>query len=364
MATYYWTGKVSSNVQDANNWSLWGPSSGITLPVSAPSKPVDNSDIIFAKYPSTFPIYGPAGFLSGTSGGTAAVTIATLQVKEDFNKSLGTSSNYFKFYAKEVDLNRAASGYTSAYLDIVSDPAGICGGEGNAFINIKAKAAGVKYYIKGTPWMVQVPQVAYQTFAEIYGYNSNSFYQSLNGNSKDIFYFDHTTVTPILYSPSGEDITTSSATQYFFGSPTINVNQGYDNNGVLFLSGTNLIMNLTETGVSGSNPVDLPYTVFNSLNIGLQGAGSSTSNIVNSYHETFIESLSIQNGTLNFNDPSTTSVIISGNFYPDKAVITSTAKDNLEIATLTVRNTTGTDTPNIKLYGNYDITAYPNDPLA
>ena len=102
MATYYWTGKVSSSVQDVNNWSLWGPSSGITLPPAAPTKPVDGSDVILAKYPSTYPVYGPAGFLSGTSGGTLSVSLATLQVKEDFNKDIGTSSNYFKFIANLI----------------------------------------------------------------------------------------------------------------------------------------------------------------------------------------------------------------------------------------------------------------------
>ena len=186
----------------------------------------------------------------------------------------------------------------------------------------------------------------------------------MSGNASDEFYFDSTTTTPILYSPNGENITETSATQYFFGSPTININQGYQNTAIMFLSGTNLTMNLTQTGISGSNPVDLPYTLFNSLNVGMQGGGNSNSNIINSYHETFIETLAIQHGTVNFNDPSTVSVITSGNFYPDKAVITTTANNNLEIATITVRNTNGTDTPNIKLFGNYDITAYPNNPLA
>jgi len=364
MATYYWTGKVSSNVQDVNNWSLWGPSSGITLPPAAPTKPVNGSDVVLAKYPTTYPIYGPAGFLSGTSGGTLAVSIATLQVKEDFNKDIGISSNYFKFFAKEVDLNRASSGYTLAYIDIVEDPAGICGEDGNALVNVKAKASGCSFYIKGKAWQVQVPQVGYQTFAKIYGYGSNSYFACLSGNATDEFYFDSTTITPRLYSPNGEDITETSGTQYFFGSPKINISQGYSNTGILLLSGTNLTMNLTQTGISGSNPLDLPYTLFNSLNIGIQGGGNSNSNIINSYHETFIETLSIQHGTLNFNDPSTVSVITSGNFYPDKAVLTTTANNNLEIATLTVRNTNGTDVPNIKLFGNYDITAYPNDPLA
>ena len=362
MATYYWTGKVSSDVQNANNWSLWGPSSGVTLPASAASKPVDGSDVVLAKYPTTYPIFGPQGFLSGVSGGTLAVQLATLQVKEDFSKDIGTSSNYFKFYAKEIDLNRNSSGYTLAYIDIVSDPAGICGANGNALVNVKAKAAGVKYYFKGAAWQIQVPQVAYTTYAKIYGYNSNADYACLNGNSNDEFYFDHTTVTPRNINENGEDITTSSAL-YFFGSPTINISQGFQGEHIILLSGNALKMNLLETGVSGSNPVDLPYTLFNSLAIGMQGGGNSNSNIVNSYHETFIESLSIQNGTINFNDPSTTSIIISGNFYPDKAILTTTASKNLEIATLTVRNTTGTDSTNIKLYGNYDITAYPNDPL-
>lgn len=364
MATYYWTGKVSSNVQDANNWSLWGPSSGITLPASAPSKPVDNSDVIFAKYPSTFPIYGPAGFLSGTSGGTAAVTIATLQVKPDFNKDIGTSSNYFKFYAKLVDLNRADGGYTLAYIDVVEDPAGICGPDGNATVNIKGRA-GVKYFIKGNAWKVNVPTFATQTGAEIYGYGANSYFQSLSNNSKDIFYFDHTTTTPTLYSQSGDDITNEEANQYFFGSPTINIKQGYNNRANVALGGSQLVMNLIESGPSGSNPIDLPPTTFNSLSIGyFSNSMTSTSNVVNCYHEVGFDELNVQWGTINFNDPNAVSVIYSGEFIPEKAVITTSQSNNLEIATLTIKNILGTDTPSIKLYGNYDITAYPNDPLA
>ena len=361
MATYYWTGRVSSNVQDVNNWSLWGPSSGITLPPAAPTKPVNGSDVILAKYPATFPIYGPAGFLSGTSGGTAAVSIATLQVKSDFNKDIGDPSNYFKFFAKLVDLNRT-SGYTLAYLDIVADPAGICGPDGNATVNIKGR--DVKYFIKGNAWSVNVPTHPTQTSAEIYGYGSNSYFQTLGNNSKDIFYFDHTTTTPTLYSASGDDITNDEANQYFFGSPTINIKQGYVNRANVSLGGSQLVMNLLQSGVSGSNPLDLPPTSFNSLSIGYYSPfTTSTSNVVNCYHEVGFDELNIQWGTINFNDPNAVSVIYSGEFIPEKAILNSLENNNLEIATLTIKNILGTDTPNIKLFGNYDITAYPNDPL-
>ena len=54
MATYYWTGAVSTDVNDARNWSLWFTLDGITsAPPAAPSKPVSGSDIYFRKYNTT-----------------------------------------------------------------------------------------------------------------------------------------------------------------------------------------------------------------------------------------------------------------------------------------------------------------------
>jgi hypothetical protein len=359
MATYYWTGKVSSDVQNANNWSLWGPSSGVTLPASAASKPVDGSDVILAKYPTTYPIFGPRGFLSGVSGGITAIQLATLQVKEDFDKDIGTSSNYFKFFAKNVDLNKSGSGYTLAYIELTANPDGITMVEDpHAIVNIKSTVSTFQYYIKGVASLINIPQVKYETAAKIYLYNLSSPFMVLNNSSRDEFYLNSTTTMPTIFDVNQNDIT-ASFNQVFVGSPVINIAQGFQSTGTITLAG-NSVMNLTATGVSGSNPLDLPYTLFNTLNIGTIGSGQSN---VNSYHETFIEKINIENGTINFYDPSTVSIITSGEFNPESATITSTNNNNLEIATLTIKNINGKAAPNIKLYGNYDITAYPNDPL-
>jgi hypothetical protein len=361
MATYYWTGKVSSDVQNANNWSLWGPSSGVTLPASAASKPVDGSDVVLAKYPTTYPIFGPQGFLSGVSGGTLAVQLATLQVKEDFSKDIGTSSNYFKFFAKNVDLNKSGSGYTLAYIELTANPDGITMVEDpHAIVDVKCKTNGTKFYFKGTASSLGViSQPQFVTNAEIYCYNLTSSFFCFNPLSQDKFYLDKTTTNATVYSENGDDIT-NLVTQIFNGQSSLNISQGYQSLSEIYLVGNGTSINLTQTGVSGSNPLDLPYTLFTKLTVGVLG-GPCT---VNSYHETFIEQLKIEKGTINFYDPSSVSVITSGEFDSQLASLNTTEKNNLEIATLTIKNINGKAAPNIKLYGNYDITAYPNDPLA
>ena len=361
MAKLYWTGKISSSVTNPQNWTLWGPNTGVTLPAESSTHPQNFDDVVFTKY-STYPIYSPKGFLSGVSGGTLASQLSTLIVEENFPINIGDSSNYFKFYAKNVTLNRN-NGHTGEYIDFVSDPAGICGSIGNAYVSIKSKNDGINYYFKGNVWKIEIPQLKYNTFAKIYAQNTNAYFSCLNRLSADTFYFTATTTQPPLIV-GGVNVTAESAFQYFYGSPTINIEPGYNNAGILCLDGENLVCNLLVAGVSGSDPSDTEATSFNKLNIGVFGGGIvSTSNTLNVNHEVFLNSLTIKNGTINFNDTNSVSVINGGEFYTDSSIINMNQPDNLEIAALTLINTNGSAVNQIKTMGSVDITLYANSPL-
>lgn len=372
MAKYYWTGAVSSNVNNLNNWTLWGPNTGVTLPPAAPSRPTDDDDIIFVRFngaggTGSYPFNAPTGFLTGISGGNTAAKIGLMQVQDTFSRNLGSTASYFKFYARTVDLNRGAtSGFTYAYLELVSDPLGVCGPNANPIVDVKCKISGPEVYIKGNAWQVRVPNVSYATYSKIYAYNLRSLFSCENVNARDIFYFNQTTTEPNVYKAT--EIINSDYEEKFQGYCTINVEAGFDRETIFSLQGNGITMTFTQVGVCGSDP-STGYTASNltTLNVGtiIGSVNTSSANVVNVNHEVGIDNLNINAGTVNFNDANTVSVIYDGNFYPAKGVLATTQINNLEIANMTIRNVNGTDpSPNIKFFGNYDITAYPNDPLA
>jgi hypothetical protein len=369
MAKYYWTGAVSSNVNNLNNWTLWGPNSGVTLPAAAPARPTDGDDILFVRFSGTgtgaYPLNAPTGFLTGISGGNTAAQIGLMQVQENFPRNLGSTASYLKFYARDIDLTRGStSGFTYAYLELVQDPTGVCGPDKNPHVQIKCKTSGPELYIKGNAWEVKVPQVSYPTYAKIYTENLRSLFACENVNSRDQFYFYETTTEPNVYKAT--EIINSDYEEKFLGYCSINVGAGFDRETIFSLQGNGITMTFTQVGVSGSTPAGYTATTFTKLNVGtiVGSVQTSSANIVNVNHQSVFDNLNINYGTVNFNDANSVSIVADGEFFSDKAVLKTTQVNNLEVANMTIKNLNGSSSTNITLSGNYDITLYPEDPLA
>lgn len=156
MATYYWIGASGSDVNSRFNWSLYG--SNISNPPPAPTKPALNSDIIFEKWPSTYPVNIPMGFLYfGNTAGATALALNTVTVKPNYNLDLGRGGTlsaagncYFGFFAKTISLscnNPNSNSKLKRFLNLY-DGSGILGQPLNS--NVRLGATGYQdVYING-----------------------------------------------------------------------------------------------------------------------------------------------------------------------------------------------------------------------
>lgn len=130
MATYYWLGRVSSDVMNKENWSVVNPIyfsgiSGTTASIPhATTIPAANDNLIFDRYGITgttfvYPIYPPSGTM-GISGGSTAAFLKNVQIFGNYHVGIGTgntlSGEYFNVYAENIKVNKNASnGTTFAY---------------------------------------------------------------------------------------------------------------------------------------------------------------------------------------------------------------------------------------------------------
>lgn len=288
MATYYWLGTVSSDLNDNRNWTLWAP--GGTYPPYAPTKPVWNSTIVFADYPIqglsfTFPLNSPSGTLSGNTlspGNTSGIrTVGSVTIKGNLKKSVGTSAAPLIIGAGAYLIQHSAGGYTSAYIH------GLAGSSGDVPIYISSQDPNVSYYITGNG-SVYLTNTSYPTYSDIYLYN---FTGTVGGYSA------------VSYDRIWMNSTTSITQTTFVGNNTINIDKGFSvqNDEYLILepatANTSMTLNLLPVGISGSSgPVE--YTQ-STLRLYVSGADSNYP-LVNVNHGTDFVALEMQGGHINF----------------------------------------------------------------
>lgn len=154
MATYYWTGASGTDVNNRFNWSLYG--SNISNPPTAPTKPALNSDIVFEKWPSTYPVNIPMGFLYfGNTAGATALALNTVTIKANYNLDIGRGGTlsaagncYFGFYSKNLILgcnNTDSNNPLKRYFNVY-DGAGILGASANVSVKLGATGYQTVYF--------------------------------------------------------------------------------------------------------------------------------------------------------------------------------------------------------------------------
>lgn len=136
MAIYYWTGKVSTSVTDANNWTTYAPSGicGATyVPPSATQPPRNYDTAIFQKLITTgntaYPLNYPVGTFTTSNTGFTAASLASFIVSQNYPLGLGAptgSTSTLNFYAKSVSIQKGTTnGSTASYrLNLIQDPIG------------------------------------------------------------------------------------------------------------------------------------------------------------------------------------------------------------------------------------------------
>lgn len=97
MATLYWRGAISSNVQTAGNWTLQRPGLTASVPPSAPNTPQAGDSVIFANFVGGGwnPTYSPAGLIGS---GITHTVLNSFTVEKDFIRDIGTQNQYLSAY--------------------------------------------------------------------------------------------------------------------------------------------------------------------------------------------------------------------------------------------------------------------------
>lgn len=105
MATLYWRGAISSDVQDAANWSYARPgwTAGGKPPPPAPNTPQAGDIVIFPNFIGGVwnPIYEPAGLIGS---GITHTVLFMAKSEKFFGRNLGTQSNFLKIHASDIKL--------------------------------------------------------------------------------------------------------------------------------------------------------------------------------------------------------------------------------------------------------------------
>ena len=106
MATLYWRGAISSDVQIAANWTLILPSSSTTAPPAAVTGPTGGDTVIFKAFGapgdgSWNPIFSPEGIIGA---GATCYELAYCKIENGFGRDIGSSSNFLKVCSTYVDL--------------------------------------------------------------------------------------------------------------------------------------------------------------------------------------------------------------------------------------------------------------------
>jgi hypothetical protein len=136
MAIYYWTGKVSTSVTDADNWTTYAPSGicGATyVPPSATQPPRNYDTAIFQKLITTgntaYPLNYPVGTFTTSNTGFTAASLGSVIVSQNYPLGLGAptgSTSTLNFYAKSIIIQKGTTnGFTAPYrLNLLQEPIG------------------------------------------------------------------------------------------------------------------------------------------------------------------------------------------------------------------------------------------------
>lgn len=334
MATYYWTGAISSDVNDARNWSLWFTQDALGgPPPPALSKPVSGSDIVFGKYNiaglTIYPLFSPGGTLTGTGGYTAGLSggsgsttgvryLNSIVVREDCAVNIGTgTTGYFNFYADRIYLNHASNSYSVAYLNPQPNSNNI---NQIPLVFLQSKTPGVNYYIKGSANIINIASYNTYSTTTLYGLLEGTL-NVTNNNSNDVFYIDSTTeFNNANMTISGKGNVVNIGKDFSLMDGTLNVN-------ALTTDATTTI-NFLPVGLSGaSGPVDYQYSTYKLKTNGV----NSNYPYINIRHGTYLQDLQLGAGHVHFNPlgPNDSCVVLQGTMNGDISKITVDDTDSV-----------------------------------
>jgi hypothetical protein len=333
MATYYWLGAVSGNVNDRYNWTLYNP--GFTGPTAANTRPPAGSNVIFSKFQgvcgyagiTNLPSYGPCGFFYGaTSSGTTAQYVVDFTVTPQFDKTMGSTGTYLSFFAKTININRGVTSSTLYnYLNVYDSP-GASYSAANATLKVDARnqSSTIKTfnYVKGTLASALIGYVP-----GVSNGSNNYFYDCTIENSIQESSWNGVANNNIVISPS----TTLTATN-------INLNGNSTSliveRGTSVLDGTITCNNIGSVdfppfGASGPSGADNALARTYILQMVLNGTPSKPT--VDIRHGADIYKFFIQGGDVRFsafNDPT---IIRGGILNASNAKISSNYDDSVTI---------------------------------
>lgn len=215
MATYFWLGSVSTNVNDRRNWTTFDLSNssgvcGASLSLPYANQAPGNGDtitfdkILISGSTYSYPIYAPGGTLMGVSGGLTAASLSSVQVLPNYPLGFGSTgttlanAQYFNLYAAGINIHRGATNAsTAAYnLNLLTEPTS----GAYPVVTFSSYAPNFEFNVKGTGTVRQpVPFQGNLSIPATYGniYFLNGFFGKigpfLNPRGREIFHVNSTT---------------------------------------------------------------------------------------------------------------------------------------------------------------------------
>jgi len=326
MAIYYWTGKVSTSVTDANNWTTYAPSGicGATyVPPSATQPPRNYDTAVFQKLITTgltaYPLNYPVGTFTTSNTGFTAASLSSFIVSQNYPLGLGAptgSTSTLNFYAKSVLIQKGTTnGSTASYrLNLIQEPIGKTAAPTLDVLGLSPQAINLDVQGIGTI-KNSVPSTSAITYANI---NIHDF----SG-----------TIGPFSNINGGESITVDSSVSMNPGPidllgkyNSLFINKGFATYGspesAIFLSyqGTdgNQVVTFQYENQTGTGP---EYTTRSTVGIFCNGA-NATSQTISVGHGVDFTGLRLYSGTINFiNQVNQTSRVYEGVAYTDSSSI-------------------------------------------
>jgi hypothetical protein len=291
MAVYYWTGAVSADPNNLQNWTLWWQP-GATFFVSATSKPVWGSDIRFVKWATSgaqqYPIFGPSGTLTGTAGNPSSTLgiryLNSVKIDADYEKNIGTSTDYFVVSPSNVIFDKAANGWTACYLHTTT----LFNGADPVITPQTGAEPSASVYLKGVGQFIESTTATPSKF-NFYLYNFDGSVKVYNTLSSSTYNFDTT-------SQIANDMIINGQ------SSRINITKGFalQNDGILRMNNGTLStqsLYFTAPGICGSSgPSELTSTTMKLVTSGTNVNSQS----INVDHGVDFADLQMNSGTINF----------------------------------------------------------------
>lgn len=381
MANYYWLGVTGAcgNVNNPTNWTLWTPQGACGfLPPAAATGPGYGDSVYFTRFTVSGACYGvnyypqvaPQGQMLGRTGTAVGQHFGILSLEDDCPVPLGTSENYFKFNAQNVNLKVGADNQQNVnqnfYLDVGKNSS-FAGSYPTIAINC---ARPNTFWVKGQAKNLGSAIVSRSSYATVHmkdlefavesPYSVYTLVISPSIPSYDTFYFYDTTTGYNGFS--------------FKGNATAYINSGYSQSLDTMIYGESKVDNpqLASTihfltpgycGENGANSFTRSYI----QNLKLTG-NSKTTNVVNVGHGVDFINLQINSGTVNFiqNDDTNATVVQKGYMYGATSKITATTPtvaigSNGDFTIYDAPSSTSY-TPDITLRGNWIMDLNPGLP--